>query len=65
VQLNMGTVVDSCPSANLLGTCARVLPGQVAQPTRPTAELYYSDGGTTAEGAQLGCITTGGAWTGA
>lgn len=58
----MGVVVDACPSENLLGTCTRDAAGQ---PTRPTAQLFYSDGGTTAADAQIRCITTGGKWTGA
>jgi hypothetical protein len=52
-----GTVVTSCPSAMLLGTCVMTQRGV----TRKMS--YYSDGNITAAMAQMACTSFSGTWT--
>jgi hypothetical protein len=59
-QIAMGTVVASCPAANLLGSCA-LLPSLVQG--APVTTLVYSDGDLSATYADLFCIDNGGTWT--
>jgi hypothetical protein len=60
-QTAMGTVVASCPAANLLGSCA-MLTSLV--PGAPRTWLIYSDGDFSAIYAELYCIDNEGKWTG-
>ena len=53
-----GTVVGSCPTANLLGSCA--VPSNAGV---KTTLFFYSDAGETADLAQNECIQNQGTWT--
>jgi hypothetical protein len=60
-NVSMGTIVDACPSQNLLGTCTAIR-GPVLE--NPEAALFYSDGGLSQSDAQRYCtLSLLGTWT--
>jgi hypothetical protein len=52
-----GTAGTGCPTADALGSCAFMSSGI------SYSEFYYTDGGETADDAQMGCTAAGGTWT--
>jgi hypothetical protein len=58
----MGTVVASCPSQGIVGSC--VLPMSSTYSQRATITHYYSDEGLSLADAQIQCFgILGGTWT--
>jgi hypothetical protein len=63
-EYDMGTVVDACPTAGLLGTCTRPLGGPAGSyENLPQTTFFYSDGGSL-QGAELLCaVSIHGTWS--